>query len=148
MLNKIVDGISIKLSQVFSDSYEISSEKVEQGFKEPCFFIKLLSDNSRPLLGNRYSFSVSVNIRYHSDKHDVNEDMNSVAMKLYSALESITVNDKKIVGSDLHRETVDEVLHMFVTYKMILKKSELPSEVMKEVKVITKVKEGGDTSGS
>lgn len=38
MVNRIIDGISIRINEVFGDDYEIYSEDIEQGFKEPCFF--------------------------------------------------------------------------------------------------------------
>ena len=39
MLNEIIKGISMALNAAFGDGYEIFQNDVEQGLKEPCFFI-------------------------------------------------------------------------------------------------------------
>ena len=53
MVNRIIDGISIRINEVFGDDYEIYSEDIEQGFKEPCFFILPLNQKKSPKLKNR-----------------------------------------------------------------------------------------------
>ena len=40
MINSIIEGISIAINTEFEDVYTIYTESVEQGLKEPCFFIK------------------------------------------------------------------------------------------------------------
>ena len=52
MVNRIIDGISIRINEVFGDDYEIYSEDIEQGFKEPCFFILPLNQKKSPKLKN------------------------------------------------------------------------------------------------
>ena len=42
MLNEIVKGIAVQLNAVFGDGFEIYQNNVEQGLKEPCFFIAVL----------------------------------------------------------------------------------------------------------
>ncbi len=44
---RIIDGISIRINEVFGDDYEIYSEDIEQGFKEPCFFILPLNQKNQ-----------------------------------------------------------------------------------------------------
>ena len=53
MLVKTIESISIKLNQVFGDGYEIHTESVEQGLKEPCFFIVPLEASETQIIGNR-----------------------------------------------------------------------------------------------
>ena len=43
MLNEIVKGIAVQLNAVFGDGFEIYQNNVEQGLKEPCFFIFCLN---------------------------------------------------------------------------------------------------------
>ena len=43
MINSIIDSIGISLNAEFGDKYTIYSESIEQGLKEPCFFISCLN---------------------------------------------------------------------------------------------------------
>lgn len=58
MLNEIIKGISMALNTAFGDGYEIFQNNVEQGLKEPCFFIAVLKPEITPMLG-RASFSAT-----------------------------------------------------------------------------------------
>lgn len=42
MINEIIKGVSMKLNATFGAGYKIYQNDVEQGFKEPCFFIAVL----------------------------------------------------------------------------------------------------------
>ncbi|BBM48350.1 hypothetical protein JMUB3933_1866 [Leptotrichia wadei] len=53
MLNEIVNAIGLKLSENF-EGIDVHREELEQGFKEPCFFIDLLNPNEKQIVGNRY----------------------------------------------------------------------------------------------
>lgn len=37
MLNNIMDAVTRRLNELFGDGYEIYTDAVEQGLKEPCF---------------------------------------------------------------------------------------------------------------
>ena len=43
MINSIIEGISASLNAEFGDDYTIYTENVEQGLKEPCFFISCIA---------------------------------------------------------------------------------------------------------
>ena len=38
--NDIIDGVSIKLNELFGEKYTIYTNNVKQGLQFPCFFIK------------------------------------------------------------------------------------------------------------
>ena len=42
MLNDIMDAVTRRLNELFGDGYEIYTDAVEQGLKEPCFFVQFL----------------------------------------------------------------------------------------------------------
>ena len=54
MLDKIVDGISEKLNEVFGDGYKIYTESIKQGLKPPCFFIQLVNPMNTRVLNRRF----------------------------------------------------------------------------------------------
>ena len=54
MLNAILDAISVSLGHEFGDGYQIYMEQIEQGWKEPCFFISCLKSSSKHSFEERY----------------------------------------------------------------------------------------------
>lgn len=116
MLNKIIDGISIRLNDIFED-YPIYSEQIKQGFKEPCFFILPLSPSLKQIVGSRYQRYNPFDIHFFPGDLD-NIGVDDVAEKLLEALEYITVEGNLIRGMKRHYEKVDGVLHFFVEYNL------------------------------
>lgn len=128
MVNKIIDGISIKLNSVFGDGYEISTKKIEQGLEEPCFFIKVLNPSQESLLGPRKSRTNSFDIHYFGN------DPDDVAEQLFSELEFITLTNGDILrGSNMKYEVVDGVLHFFVNFNLFTVKVGTPEDSMEEL---------------
>lgn len=116
--NNIIDGVSIKINELFGDKYEIYTEDVKQGLELPCFFIKMLQSNKKRLIGNR--FENTINLVIHAMLNDVGnktEELNNIADKLYK-LEYITLINKDIIkGYDMKSEKSDSALLFFITYK-------------------------------
>lgn len=126
MFNQLFDGISMKLNQVFGDGCKVYSDKVRQGLKEPCFFIKLLNPSQSPLLGSRRFRTNSFDIHYFPKANESNEDVNEVVESLFEALEYITLPTGDLVrGTNLHAENVDGVVHFFVNYNLFTRKDEV-----------------------
>ena len=119
MLSKIADGISVKLNSAFGDGYEIYTEDVEQGLEEPCFFIKSLTVVNTPLLGKRKKRAYPFDISYFP--LNGNDEMMSVSETAMEELEYITLLDGDTLrASQITSEIVDGVLHIDVTYTLIL----------------------------
>lgn len=142
MINNITDGISIKLNQVFGESYGIYSEGVTQGLQEPCFFIAALNTTQTPMVGNRSFRQQQFDIHYFPSIKDNNAEMQNIASDLYQAMTWITlINGDKLHGTKMNHQVIDGVLHFFVQYNMFITVVEDPEEAMGDVKVISNVKE-------
>ncbi|MDP4152886.1 MAG: hypothetical protein Q8865_05510 [Bacillota bacterium] len=141
MVNKIIDGISVKLNRTFGDGFRIYSSPVEQGFNEPCFFIMPLTPSQSPLIGNRFLRQHPFDIHYFpADKNDYG-DMNEKGGDMYAALEYITLLDGSAVrGTAMKYEIVDGVLHFFVSFDMIVLLEDDPGEPMADLNAKTDVK--------
>ncbi|HOL87034.1 MAG TPA: hypothetical protein PLK32_06735 [Defluviitoga tunisiensis] len=143
MVNDLIDGISVKLNQVFGDGVRIFSESVKQGLKEPCFFIAVLNPTQNPMIGVRYFREHSFDIHYFPSKDGGNQEIQDVASKLFDALEYITLLDGDLVrGTEMHYEVVDGVLHFFVDYNFHVIKHKAPDAYMEELKQTGFVKKG------
>lgn len=51
MADSIIDAVSMALNGEFGDDYEIYGEEIEQGLREPCFFITVISSSVRVIRG-------------------------------------------------------------------------------------------------
>ncbi|MGN6710721.1 phage tail terminator family protein [Anaerocolumna jejuensis] len=134
MVNNIIDGIVIKLDSVFGADSVIHTEGVEQDFKEPCFYVKLLSANQKQILNNRYYLQHSFDIHYFPDTANKNSEMFETASKL-SALEYIISGGNLIRGTKMNYQTVDGVLHYFVDYNYYAYLSKEEAEKMQILSV-------------
>lgn len=135
MINSIIEGISISLNAEFGDDFTIYTESVEQGLKEPCFFISCINPTSRVFLGKRYFKTNQMCIQYFpTDKDRKKEECSSVSDKLFDCLEYITVSGDLVRGTKMNSEMVDGVLNFFVNYDFYVYKKEdtVPMEELSE----------------
>ena len=65
MISKMIDGIVRQIRQSYGEEkYEIYTEAVKQGLKEPCFSVLCLNPSLRCKLGPRFLKTVPFIIRY------------------------------------------------------------------------------------
>lgn len=113
-INDIRAAVFDRLAERFPD-IERYGEEIRQGFKEPCFFVKLLNASQTQELNTRYMRTHSFDIHYFPRKRK-NADAHDMAEQLYDALEMIEYNGVKYRGIDMNHEIVNGVLHFFVDY--------------------------------
>ena len=118
MINKIIDGISIAINAEFDDNYEIYTENIEQGLKEPCFSVLCLNPTIEKFLGKRYFRTNQFCIHYFPKSSEKSFECNEVIEKLHNCLELIEVDGDLIRGTSIHAEIVDGVLSFFVNYDL------------------------------
>lgn len=137
MLNEIIDGISLKLNQVFGDGYEVYGDtNIVQGLKEPCFFIALLNPTQTQIVGARYFRNNPFMIQYFPRNAEDNIELHDVASELFEALEYITLaNNDTLHGTSMEYEIVDGVLNFRVNYNAYLLKKAEPIDTMEELEV-------------
>ncbi|MBU5486472.1 hypothetical protein KQI86_19405 [Clostridium sp. MSJ-11] len=138
-INDLKIGINQLLDRKFPN-IDIHNEKIEQGFEEPCFFIKILSSGQNKELNRRYNKNISFDIHYFSEKEDVNSDCLSMADKLYEVLEYVQVGNSLYRANKMTHEVIDGVLHFFLqfNYKVIKQIEESPKMQALDKEVITK----------
>lgn len=124
MTDEITDGICLTLNSEFGDDYEIYTEKVKQGLKEPCFIVSLVDAESTPLLRTRSKRDYNFDVIY-IPKYGTNAELLSMADKLFGALRFITnLDGTKMFGFDMRYEITDDVLHFFVRYPVTMRENE------------------------
>lgn len=135
MINSIIDGISVKLNQIFGDGVQINSEEVKQGLEEPAFIIQSVGINQESLrAGRRYSRRHPFDIVYIPEAPDSNLEMLDVAAKLLDQMEDIELLDGSILhGTGLSAKIQDGVLHFQVNYNSIMQRVVEEEEKMETV---------------
>lgn len=135
MINKIIDAVSISINSEFGDGYDIYTENIEQGLKEPCFSVFCLNPTNELFLNKRYFRTNLFCIQYFPSSDEPKNECNAVLERLYGCLELITIVVDAVTG-DLTRgtkmkgEIVDGVLNFFVNYDMFVYKVEVKSDPM------------------
>lgn len=122
MVNKIIDGISTTIYEVFGSNFEIYTEPVEQGFKEPCFSIMCVNSLSELYLCTKYFSENRFCITYFPVKTEKNSECNSVSQKLCDCLEFILVSGDLTKGTKIKCEMTNGILNFFVNYDMFIRK--------------------------
>ena len=133
MINDITAGISIKLHETFGKDYTIYVEDIPQGFKKPCFLINHVQTLNSRGYSNRYLRNNKFDIIYFpKEGYQKKSDIYSVSQELFLSLEYIFVLDNLARGTNMSTEIVDDVLHFFVNYDMIVKKDTGEPEIHME----------------
>ena len=131
MVNEIISGVSMKLNEVFGDSYRIYKNDVKQGLSEPCFFIAALAPFHSPYLGRRRKITIPLDVHFFPVDGGDNGEMMQVGDQLFFALEFIAVPEgDHFRGREMRYEIQENVMHFFVTYSMVL--NELTEEAAME----------------
>lgn len=118
MVNKIIDAISVAINTAFGDEYEIYTESIRQGFKEPCFFIYNFNANNDLFLGERYYRENQFCINFFPTKGNENEKCHAVAEKFYKSLEYLNVKGDLLRGTGMKHDILDSVLNFYVNYNL------------------------------
>jgi hypothetical protein len=144
MIDEIRKAILRKINTFRDKDTKIYSETIEQGFQEPCFFVKEVNTSHERELGNRYKRDHLYDIHYFPNPNSPtkNADMRAMAEVLYEQMEYIEVAGRLLMGFDMKHEIVDGVLHFFVRYSMIVYKETEPIPLMENLEI-----EGGLKNG-
>jgi hypothetical protein len=122
-IKDIVTAISIKLHEVFGDSYEKYVDEVPQGFKTPAFFIQFLSLEQRQQVGKRWHITTLFNVQYFPSGGRI--DASNHALKVQQALKDITLlNGALMRGTGATSEIVDGISHNFIHFNFFLQEQE------------------------
>lgn len=136
MVNDLIDGISIKLHELDSNA-TIYDEDIQQGHKEPCFFILSLMPMNTNKQGLRAYREYPFDIHYFPVGG--RREMQRMAEQLFLGLEFIRLVDGSLLRATRMRyEIVDGVLHFFVNYNFYIKKPSEPQTAMETLKTVQK----------
>lgn len=127
MINNIINGISEAIYKEFGEEYEIYTEEVKQGLKEPCFSIICINPTHELFRQNRYFKQHQFCIHYFPSTEEKRTECFAITERLYKCLEYIEIKEdeatSKIRGSSMNGEYIDDILNFFVNYDMFVDKN-------------------------
>ncbi|WP_070041166.1 phage tail terminator family protein [Robinsoniella peoriensis] len=139
MVNKIIEGISKRLNEVFGDGYDIYEEDVEQGLQNPYFLITILSDHKTESSGNRSKRERLFMVQYFpGDTPFKKKECRVVGEKLMNSLEFIDCG-VRVRCSDMSYAIKDNVLQLSMNCNTIVTKI-VEMDKMQEIQVQEKLK--------
>lgn len=124
----------MRLHEIFEENYEIYTDTVEQGLKEPCFFILCLNQSKEILTQFRFKRQNSYDIHYFPKSKQAIE-ISSVTDKLFDGMCFIRTDIGLLRGTKMQAEISDGILHFQVQYNYICREENPQEEKMKEVEV-------------
>lgn len=134
MINDIINAISIRLYEAFSDGYKIYLNDVQQGLTEPCFLITVVDYSKEQLLQSRSKRLVPFDILFFPNKGK--SQCYEVADQMMNELDMITLlNSDMMHGTEMRAEIVDDVLHFFVNYNFMATVENEPLDSMESIDI-------------
>lgn len=125
----IIDNICMLLSENFPD-YEIYTENVEQGLKEPCFFVRLLNSEMESKLKSRYFKKMLFSVQVVGATIDIEE--------LFVILEYIKDDEDNLyMLNNLKVESTEEVQTFTFNLNYFVRKELEKNNYMEDYKVKT-----------
>ena len=138
-VQNLIDAITEALFQEFGSTYEIYTEKVEQGLSEPCFMIRCVNPTKNVHLGVRYKRTNQFVIQYIPSTLEAYEECVSVLEKLFECLEDVTLDGKPVHGTEMNGEVTDGILNFKVNYDGFVLK-QISEVKMEDLEVLTEAK--------
>lgn len=109
------------LRAAFPEVERVYTEEVKQGFKSPCFIVRLLNPTSEQFLGNCYYRTNLLSVQYVPwSKSEGREECCKVNEGLFRALEYITVAGDLQRGTHMSAEYFDGMLSFTVNFNMFI----------------------------
>jgi Fe-S-cluster formation regulator IscX/YfhJ len=117
-INDVLDGVVQALSAHFPD-VDVHDEEVEQNLSPPYFYVEMYSVHHDQELNVKYKRAHRFDIHYHAD-HPSQRELHAIAEQLYELLETIEIGGKRVRGTNMRHEIVDQELHFFVDYDFLV----------------------------
>lgn len=144
MYNDILDAVTRKLAELFPEC-TIYIDSVEQGLKEPCFFVGFLEPAEKQMIGPRYFRKAGIYIQYLPQRTDQpSREVYTVAEVLNDQMDYISLSNGDLMhGTNLKWKVSpeDTVLNFFVDYNhFAIKKAGQMEESMENVEIKSQAK--------
>lgn len=132
MTESVIKAIAKALNNSL-EGYTIYIENVEQGLKQPCFFIYCKNYRDELYRGKRYKLGTDIVIEYIPSETDskTNSNVNKVLSKLYDITEVIEVEGNILRGINRTVDNTEGGIVFNVSYEYFYYRQEEKEEMEK-----------------
>lgn len=132
MVADFLNAVTTQLGKTFGTTYHYYVENVEQGLKQPCFTVDMITLVERSKSAVLYDRTMPLVVHYHS-RNPVGNKMEcyQIAEQLVECLEYIPFKNTLIRGEQISWQMVEDVLQVFITYRFTTK-TDIPFETAME----------------
>lgn len=130
-----INDVRFALHQALSAAFppiSITSVETSPSLNAPYFLVHLLEFTQVQEYGRRYRRSFPFVIRYVTAEESVDAQYEK-AEQVVEAIKVITIEGCKLTGQQIRIEMIEENLHFFITYEMLVREQELESEKMQQI---------------
>ena len=133
----VIEGVCQSIHNCFGKEYAIYTEKAEQGFKRPSFFVQKEGGSLELFRGSRYYMKNALLVTYYPHYKCRKEEMTGVGEQLAACLGLIEVKGDKLRGGTVTLEAEADCLRCRVNYDffVIIEGAEEAAELMQEYKL-------------
>lgn len=123
----ITSAVSTAVYNAFGDGYEIYTDKVTQGLREPCFLIRGLNGAKNVDLGRRYKRETQISVQYFPKAEGDCAEIADALERLLEALDTIEADGCLLHGRDIAGTPHDGMLTVTAIYDgFVLREEALP----------------------
>lgn len=134
MVNELLKGVSNQLYDKFGADYKYYVEDVKQGLTKPCFTMDCLIPVQRSRSRVLYDRTFPIVVHYFTDNKELTKkDCYAKAEQIVETLEYVPFMGALLRGEDISWQITDDVLQVFVTYRVITKKVTSNEDKMEDV---------------
>ncbi|MCM3273662.1 phage tail terminator family protein [Paenibacillus elgii] len=133
-MEQIVNGITKRLADLFP-AMNIYTERIEQGFVEPAFFVLQVDSSQQRGVNRRYIRSAMYDIHFFPDRQgtELKRECERVRDDLYEKMEYIKWDGTTYRGTGMRAEIVDDVLHFFLSFEVHLMRPKVAGPTMQHL---------------
>ena len=107
MIQAIIDGIIKAIRTEYDKSFRIYTESIEQGLKEPCFFVRCLSPMNEREISDRYRRTYPFMITYFPSTKEPYAECQNVCETLFGLLNDVETDVGVVHMTETSGEVVD-----------------------------------------
>ncbi|MGF9913736.1 DUF6838 family protein [Paenibacillus ehimensis] len=133
-MEEITNGITKRLLDLWPE-ITVYSERIEQGFIEPAFFVLQVGSSQQRGVNRRYIRSAMYDIHFFPDRQgtELKRECEQVRDQLYEQLEYIKWDGTTYRGTGMRAEIIDDVLHFFMNFEVHLMRPKVAGPTMQHL---------------
>lgn len=119
-MENIIFGVTSAINAYFNGNIKVYTDTVKQGFSKPCFIVIPQKSAVERISIGRFKKTLTVKVIYYPQSVSKNDEMESAAFSLCSALRIIKWNEDLYIAKNTKWEAEKDKLTFFADFDSIL----------------------------